>query len=324
MDLDKRVLGAKRVAIMGNNPFQQQVKAMVCFAGGTIVKVNDDAVEFVICETGSKFHASSSEYAAARCRNIPLVNSEWLVTCVRKQELVCTDHFRVLQLAHGARVRLAYVPVQNANSPAGLQMMLTATATGIKGVSHSQGLPQETIWLVEQGEEERKTSMRRFALKSQVTAQYLSAFGCEKGGDLNYDDETSFYEYVTIHELSDTAGGSGCTSAKRMVKLETCHKHWIEGHADGRVRDRCASTRNPPKAGAAKLGMQLTAFVVCVVGRKRRQPAGASICSNSRSLGMQTSARKSQLTRWQRKRPPSRTRSPPDSVRSHRLTSWRI
>ena len=111
IDLEKRVLAGKRVAIIGNKPFHHDHLRMLRFAGAQVVHdCLDSAVslDYIICESSTKFRPTSRQISAAHARSIPMVNSEWLCACVRQQKLVNAADYRVDHLAHGARIRLSY------------------------------------------------------------------------------------------------------------------------------------------------------------------------------------------------------------------------
>ena len=122
MELHKRVLGSKRVAIIGNRPFQHDHILMVKFAGAEVVETTDDTLHYIICESSTKFRPTSSQINSAHKRNIPLVHSEWLCACVRQQTLVDVAAHRVAQLANGARIRLSFLQhAPQADAPATAQ-----------------------------------------------------------------------------------------------------------------------------------------------------------------------------------------------------------
>jgi len=111
LDLAKRVLAGKLIAIIGNKPFHHDHTRMLRFAGAQLVHdILDSAatLHYIICESWTKFRPTSRQISSAHARNIPMVNSEWLCACVRQQKLVNTTDYRVEHLAHGARIRLSY------------------------------------------------------------------------------------------------------------------------------------------------------------------------------------------------------------------------
>jgi len=106
MQMQDRVLGGKRIGIIGNRPFHQDHIRMVRFAGGQVVDVTGDSLDYIICEASTKFRPSSSQISGARARKIAIVNSDWLCACVMQQTLVGTEAFRVALVGNGARIRL--------------------------------------------------------------------------------------------------------------------------------------------------------------------------------------------------------------------------